>query len=128
MTMDKFEEIRKINSDIEDLDIKPGDVKYVYVVLDEGYQQEIAKGIYLSKEKDFYDMTWYSFSIMEDGTPIGSVSRYHIFDTKEQIEAFVKDQKEKEAIEIEKSKRWLESDEYKKIKRQAEEDWGLKFD
>ena len=75
----------------EDLDIKPGDVKYLYVVLsDEGYQQEIAKGIYLSKEKDAYNATWYTFILMEENTPITSSLPYFIFDTKEQIETFVK--------------------------------------
>jgi hypothetical protein len=88
---ERLEQIKLINSSIEDLDIKPGDVKYLYVVLsDEGYQQEIAKGIYLSKEKDSYNATWYTFSIMGEDTPIKSSLPYFIFDTKEQIEAFVK--------------------------------------
>ena len=88
---ERLEQIKLINSSIEDLDIKPGDVKYLYVVLsDEGYQQEIAKGIYLSKEKDAYNATWYTFSIMGEDTPITSSLPYFIFDTKEQIEAFVK--------------------------------------
>ena len=88
---EKLEEIRKKNSTIEDLDIKPGDVKYLYVVLeDEGYQQEITKGIYLSKEKDPYNATWYKFILMQENTTITSSLPYFIFDTKEQIEAFVK--------------------------------------
>ncbi len=79
------------NEAIKDLDIKPGDVKYVYVVLEEeGYQQEIAKGIYLFKEKDKYNATWYTFSIMEKDTLMISSLPYFIFDTKNQIEDFVK--------------------------------------
>ena len=74
----------------EGLDINPGDVKYVYVVLSDkrckqGYVQKIAKGIYLYK-----NLTWYVFSIMEEDTPIISVDPHFVFDTKEQIEAFVK--------------------------------------
>jgi hypothetical protein len=88
-----LERIKKKNDAEEDLDIKSGDVKYLYVVLaNEGYQQEITKGIYLSKEKDCFNKTWYSFSILEDGTPIRLASRYHIFDTKEQIEYYVEHQ------------------------------------
>jgi len=91
----KLEEIKKKNGDIEDLDLKPGDVKYLYVVLaDEGYQQEITKGIFLHKEeRDCWNMTWYSFSLMEEGTPIRLASRYHIFDTRKQIEDYVKEEK-----------------------------------
>lgn len=128
--IEKFKEIRKKNGAIEDLDLKPGDVKYLYVVLaDEGYQQEITKGIFLHKEKrDCFNMTWYSFSLFEDGTPIRLASRHHIFNTKKEIEDHVKVVEEKEAIEFEKNKRWLESDEYKERKRQAEEKWGFKFD
>jgi hypothetical protein len=124
--IERFDEIRKKNNDIEDLDLKPGEVKYLYVVLaDEGYQQEITKGIFLNKEKrDCWNVTWYSFSLFEDGTPIRLASRYHIFNTKKEIEDHVKDVEEKEAIEFEKNKRWLESDEYKDAKRKFEEDWG----
>jgi hypothetical protein len=87
----KRKEIIEKNDIFKDLNIKPGDVKYLYVVLsDEGYQQEIAKGIYLSKEKDSYNATWYTFSIMAEDTIITSSLPYFIFDTKEQIEAFVK--------------------------------------
>jgi hypothetical protein len=127
--LEVLERIKKKNGDIEDLDLKPGDVKYLYVVIHGEYNQEITKGIFLHKEeRDCFNMTWYSFSLFEDGTPIRSVSRYHIFDTKEEVEAYVKAVEEKEAIEFEKNKRWLESDEYKERKRQAEEKWGFKFD
>jgi hypothetical protein len=108
------------------MNIKPGDVKYIYVVLDDGYDQKITKGIYLFKEKDSFNKTWYSFSI--HGGEITSTSDTYIFDTEKEIEDYVKAQKEKEAIEREENKKWLESDEYKEIRRQAEEDFGLTFD
>lgn len=86
-----LEKIKKKNDDIEDLDIKPGDVKYLYLDMeDEGCQPEIIKGIYLYKEKDCFNITLYSFSLFEDDTPIRLAVSAQIFDTKEEIEDYAK--------------------------------------
>lgn len=121
--IDIIERIKKKNDAEEDLDIKPGDVKYLYVVLEnEGYQQEITKGIYFSKEKDCFNMTWYIFSIIKD-TIIVSVSPVHIFDTKEQIEYYVDRQVKEEAMDK------INPEHYKSKIQAIEviEEWDLSF-
>ena len=92
--LEVLERIKKNNDAIEDLDIKPGDVKYLYLDMeDEGCDPEITKGIYLYKEKDCFNATLYSFSLFENDTPIRLAVSAQIFDTKEEVEAYVKEEK-----------------------------------